>query len=63
MIQAHVNESGIVLRFNSFGPDNLAPEEWKSLLDELKSHYIPGFYQHGKRLHVDFGTRHGRTAK
>jgi hypothetical protein len=24
-----------------------------TLLDELRSHYIPSFYQYGKRLHVD----------
>ncbi len=48
---AHVNERGIVLRFN--GPSNLSHDEWERLLDELRSHYIPSFYQYGKRLHVD----------
>src|SRR6266436_2965054 len=52
MIKAHVNEMGIVMRFDS-PADNLSSDEWKSLLDELKSHYIPSFYQYGKRLHVD----------
>ncbi|HEV2380548.1 MAG TPA: hypothetical protein VG206_12230 [Terriglobia bacterium] len=52
MITAHVNEMGIVLRFDSLA-DNLSREAWEALLDELKSHYIPSFYQNGKRLHVD----------
>jgi hypothetical protein len=52
MIRAHVNEMGIVMRFDS-PADNLSSEAWNSLLDELKSHYIPSFYQYGKRLHVD----------
>jgi hypothetical protein len=53
MITAHVNEMGIVLRFGSMA-DNLSHEAWDSLLDELKSHPIPSFYQHGKRLHIDW---------
>jgi hypothetical protein len=53
MIIAHVNEMGIVLRFGSMA-DNLSHEAWDSLLDELKSHPIPSFYQHGKRLHIDW---------
>jgi hypothetical protein len=52
MITAHVNQMGIVLRFDS-PADNLSPAAWEALLDELKSHYIPSFYQYGKRLHVD----------
>ena len=52
MITAHVNEMGIVLRFDS-PLDNPTREGWESLLNELKSHYIPSFYQYGKRLHVD----------
>jgi hypothetical protein len=52
MITAHVNEQGIVMRFDS-PAHNLSSDEWESLLDELKSHYIPSFYQYGKRLHVD----------
>ena len=52
MITAHVNEMGIVLRFDS-PLDNLTPERWETLLDELRSHYIPSFYAYGKRLHVD----------
>jgi len=52
MIKAHVNEMGIVMRFDS-PADNLSREAWEALLDELKSHYIPSFYQYGKRLHVD----------
>jgi len=34
--------------------DNFSPEAWDSLLDELKSHPIPSFYQAGKRLHIDW---------
>lgn len=52
MITAHVNEMGIVMRFDAPG-DNLSREAWEELLDELKSHYIPSFYQSGKRMHVD----------
>ena len=52
MIKAHVNEMGIVMRFDS-PADNLSREAWEALLDELKSHYIPSFYKYGKRLRVD----------
>jgi hypothetical protein len=52
MITAHVNELGIVLRLSRLS-DNLSHDDWEKLLDELKSHYIPSFYQSGKRLHVD----------
>jgi hypothetical protein len=52
MITAHVNEMGIVMTIAS-PADNLSREAWEALLDELKSHYIPSFYQYGKRLHVD----------
>jgi hypothetical protein len=52
MIKAHVNEMGIVMRFDS-PADNLSSQEWDTLLDELKSHYIPSFYQYEKRIHVD----------
>ena len=52
MMTAHVNEMGIVIRFDS-PADNLSREAWEALLDELKSHYIPSFYQYRKRLHVD----------
>ena len=55
MITAHVNEMGIVLRFDSLA-ENLSSEDWNSLLDELKSHYIPSFYQYGKRMHIDVNT-------
>jgi hypothetical protein len=48
---AHVNERGIVLRFKP--ASNLTHDEWERLLNELRSHYIPSFYQTGKRLHVD----------
>jgi hypothetical protein len=58
MIKAHVNEMGIVMRFDSM-LDNLSSHQWNSLLDELKSHYIPSFYQRGKRLHVDFSAQGG----
>jgi hypothetical protein len=52
MITAHVNELGIILRFGSMA-ENLTSGQWEALLNELKSHYIPSFYQYGKRLHVD----------
>jgi len=52
MITAHVNAMGIVMRFDSL-VDNLSKEGWEALLDELKSHYIPSFYQYEKRLHVE----------
>jgi hypothetical protein len=52
MITAHVNEMGIVLRLDA-PSDNLSHDGWESLLDELKSHYIPSFYGYGKRMHVD----------
>ncbi len=58
MIKAHVNEMGIVMRFDSMA-DNLSNDQWNSLLDELKSHYIPSFYQHGKRMHIDFNAQGG----
>lgn len=54
MITAHVNDMGIVLRVDS-PSDNLSPKAWDELLNDLKSHYIPSFYQYGKRLHVDVG--------
>ncbi len=37
-ITAHVNEMGIVLRFNP--ASGLTHGEWEKLLDELRSHYI-----------------------
>jgi hypothetical protein len=52
MVTAHVNEMGIVMRFDS-PADNLSREAWEALLDELKSHHIPSLYQYGKRMHVD----------
>src|ERR1700691_5699220 len=58
MIKAHVNEMGIVMRFDSMA-DNLSSVQWNSLLDELKSHYIPSFYQYEKRMHVDFNAEGG----
>jgi hypothetical protein len=39
--------------------DNLSNAQWKALLDELKSQYIPSFYQYGKRMHVDFNAQGG----
>jgi hypothetical protein len=45
---AHVNERGIVLTEGT-----LPNEAWEELLDALKSHYIPSFYQYGRRMHVD----------
>jgi hypothetical protein len=53
MITAHVNEQGIVLRYSL--ADQPSPKAWDDLLDELKSHYIPSFYQYNKRMHVDVG--------
>lgn len=58
MIKAHVNEMGLVMRFDSM-LDNLSSEQWNSLLDELKSHYIPSFYQNGKRVHIDLNAQGG----
>ena len=58
MIKAHVNEMGVVMRFDSMA-DNLSSVQWNSLLDELKSHYIPSFYQYEKRVHVDFNAEGG----
>ena len=58
MIKAHVNEMGIVMRFDSMA-DNLSSDQWTTLLDQLKSHYIPSFYQLGKRMHVDFSAEGG----
>ncbi|HKC01384.1 MAG TPA: hypothetical protein VKD23_21550 [Terriglobales bacterium] len=55
---AHVNEMGIVLRF--YPANNLTHDEWERLLDELRSHYIPSFYQYGKRLHVDISPPEGQ---
>lgn len=59
MITAHVNEMGIVMRFDS-PADNLSKDAWQSLLDELKSHYIPSFYQYGSRSHTDVSAE-GKT--
>jgi hypothetical protein len=56
---AHVNEMGIVLRF--YPANNPNKNEWEQLLDELRSHYIPSFYQYGKRLHVDISPPEGQT--
>jgi hypothetical protein len=61
MIKAHVNEMGVVMRFDSMA-DNLSSDQWNSLLDELKSHYIPSFYQYGKRMHVDVTAQGGMRA-
>jgi len=52
MITAHVNEMGIVMTIAS-PADNLSREAWEALLDELKSHHVPSFYQYGKRLHIE----------
>lgn len=59
MITAHVNEQGIVLRFPL--AENLGHDDWEKLLDELKSHYIPSFYQNGKRAYVDSAGSDGKT--
>jgi hypothetical protein len=58
MIKAHVNEMGVVMRFDSRA-ENLSSGQWNSLLDELKSHYIPSLYQRGKRLYVDLNAQDG----
>jgi hypothetical protein len=47
---AHVNQQGIVLT-----EGRMDSEAWEELLNALKSHYIPSFYQYGKRMHVDVG--------
>jgi hypothetical protein len=39
--------------------DNLSNDQWTTLLDQLKSHYIPSLYQLGKRMHVDFSAAGG----
>jgi hypothetical protein len=52
VIVAHVNKMGIVLQYTL--SENLSHEDWESLLDDLKSHYIPSFYQFGKRSYADF---------
>lgn len=49
---AHINEMGIVFRFES-PIENLSHDQWEALLDELKSHHIPSFYGTGKRSAVD----------
>jgi hypothetical protein len=59
MITAHVNEMGIVLRYAP--SDNLTHEQWEVLLDELRSHYIPSFYQYGKRLHAELQDKQGES--
>jgi len=59
MVTAHVNEQGIILRFDT-PSENLSLDGWEQLLDELKSHYIPSFYQYKKRMHVDFGGDSGK---
>jgi hypothetical protein len=58
MITAHVNEQGIVLRLSRLS-DNLSHDDWEKLLNELKSHYIPSFYQYGKRLYVELDPNAG----
>jgi hypothetical protein len=59
MVTAHVNEQGIVLRFDSQS-EHFSHDEWEELLNELKSHYIPSFYGYEKRMHVDFGGESGK---
>ena len=54
MIRAYINENAVVLQLDSLS-DNLPTAEMSALLDELKSRYIPSFYQNGKRCAVDFG--------
>jgi hypothetical protein len=51
MATAHVNELGIV--FRGFGPLKQTPAWWDSLLDELKTHHVPGLQPTGKRLTID----------
>jgi hypothetical protein len=52
MIRAHVNENGIVIRIDSLA-ENLSPEAWEALLDELKAHHVPSFHQNGKRMYIE----------
>jgi hypothetical protein len=51
MITAFVNETGINLCMDGLS-DNLSREQWESLLDELKSQHMPGYYPQGKRSHI-----------
>jgi hypothetical protein len=59
MITAHVNEMAIVLRYPM--NETLSREEWDTLLDELKSQFIPNLYQYGRRSYVDIQTSTGMT--
>ena len=55
----HVGSRAIVLWFR---PDeNLTDEHWERLLDELKSHPIPGIYEEGKRSRATFESASGMT--
>ncbi len=50
MMRAHVNDQAIVLHFLPF--ENPSSEEWETMLDQLKSVHIPGYYQAGRRMQV-----------
>lgn len=50
MMTAYVGKDQVVIWFPS--AQNLSDEDWESILDELKSHPIPGLYQAGKRSHA-----------
>ena len=56
---AHVTKDQVVLTFEM--AENLPPERWEMLLDELKSEHIPGLYQNGKRSHASFERGTGKT--
>ena len=59
MIRGHVGSHEIILWFKL--DENLTHEDWERLLDELKSHSIPGLYQTGKRSHATFESASGTT--
>jgi hypothetical protein len=59
MKTAHVNEQAAVLRFDAI--ENLTPQAWEILLDELRSQHIPSYYQKGKRAHASIESVTGKT--
>jgi hypothetical protein len=59
MMTAHVNNQGIVLRFDA--ADNLPNQQWEILLDQLKSEHIPSLYANGRRSHVSIEPGTGKT--
>jgi hypothetical protein len=49
MPKAEVSEERVVL--SDYG--HQSSEWWDALLNKLKSHHIPGRYQHGRRMWAD----------